>query len=138
METIAYFSNIRSYIQTELKTAKDSIFVAVVWFTDSKLFDILFQKAIYGLDVQLRRMEDDITRNCPIDYEKLEVCGGKVFLISNEKYCCNKIHFWKVYRSRWKSIKGFKDERKKAKFKMYCKVEFGCNISEYELGDITF
>ncbi len=84
METIAYFTNIRSHIQTELKAAKDSIFVAVAWFTDSKLFDILCQKATNGLDVQLIVMDDDITRNCSIDYSKLEVCGGKVFLINNE------------------------------------------------------
>lgn len=84
METIAYFSNIRSHIQTELKTAKDSIFVAVAWFTDAKLFDILCQKAMNGLDVQLIVMDDDITRNCSIDYSKLEVCGGKVFQINNE------------------------------------------------------
>ncbi len=84
METIAYFSNIRSHIHTELKTAKDSIFVAVAWFTDVKLFDVLCQKASNGLDVQLIVMDDDITRNCSIDYSKLEVCGGKVFLINNE------------------------------------------------------
>lgn len=84
METIAYFSNIRSHIQTELKTAKDSIFVAVAWFTDAKLFDILCQKAINGLDVQLIVMDDDITRNCSIDYNKLEASGGKVFLINSE------------------------------------------------------
>ena len=84
METIAYFSNIRSHIQTELKTSKDSIFVAVAWFTDAKLFDILCQKAINGLDVQLIVMDDDITRNCSIDYNKLEASGGKVFLINSE------------------------------------------------------
>ncbi|MHA8103814.1 phospholipase D-like domain-containing protein [Aquirufa nivalisilvae] len=84
METLAYFSNIRSHIQTELKTSKDSIFVAVAWFTDAKLFDILCQKATSGLDVQLIVMDDEITRNCSIDYRKLEVCGGKVFLINNE------------------------------------------------------
>jgi hypothetical protein len=67
-----------------LKTAKDSIFVAVAWFTDAKLFDILCQKATNGLDVQLIVMDDDITRNCSIDYSKLEVCGGKVFQINNE------------------------------------------------------
>jgi hypothetical protein len=84
VETIAYFTNIRSHIQTELKTAKDSIFVAVAWFTDAKLFEILCQKATSGLDIQLIVMDDDITRNCSIDYSKLEVCGGKVFLINNE------------------------------------------------------
>lgn len=84
MEAIAYFSNIRSHLQTELKTAKHSIFVAVAWFTDAKLFDILCQKATSGLDVQLIVMDDDITRNCSIDYNKLESSGGKVFLINNE------------------------------------------------------
>jgi hypothetical protein len=84
VETNAYFSNIRSHIQTELKSAKESIYVAVAWFTDSKLFDILCQKATNGLVVQLIVMDDDITRNCSIEYSKLEFCGGKVFLINNE------------------------------------------------------
>jgi hypothetical protein len=84
METIAYFSNIRSHIQAELKNANNSIFVAVAWFTDSKLFELLCSKATSGLDVQLIVMDDDITRNCSINYSKLESCGGKVFLINNE------------------------------------------------------
>ncbi len=84
METIAHFTDIRNHIQEELKKAQQSIIVAVAWFTDAKLFDILCQKATAGLDVQLIVMDDDITRNCSIDYNRLEKCGGKLYQINNE------------------------------------------------------
>ena len=82
METQAYFSNIRSHIYNELKTASVSIHVAVAWFTDSKLFALLCDKAKTGLDVQLIVVDDSITQNCAINYNTLELSGGKVYLIS--------------------------------------------------------
>ncbi|NVN96642.1 DnaJ domain-containing protein [Candidatus Nomurabacteria bacterium] len=82
METTAFFSNIRSHISTELIAARFSINLAIAWFTDRRLFDILCQQAEAGLDVQLIVMDDDITRNCSIDYSKLESCGGRLFLIN--------------------------------------------------------
>jgi len=67
----------------ELKTASQSIYVAVAWFTDKKLFDILCQKANEGIDVQLIVMDDDITRNCQISYKLLETHGGRLYLIDS-------------------------------------------------------
>ncbi len=95
METQAYFTNIRSHISTELKNAASSIYVAVAWFTDPKLFSILCDKAKAGLDVQLILMDDDTTRTYGLDYSELENCDGKVFMINSEttgtlmhnKYC---------------------------------------------------
>lgn len=84
METHAYFSNIRSHISRELKLATSSICVAVAWFTDAKLFDILCDKAKAGLDVQLMVTDDDITRTYGLNYNELEACGGKVFMINTE------------------------------------------------------
>ncbi|MBK8808645.1 MAG: DUF1669 domain-containing protein [Bacteroidales bacterium] len=82
METQAYFSNIRSQIQSELKSATVSIHVAVAWFTDAKLFALLCDKAKAGLDVQLIMVDDPITQNCSINYNSLEQSGGKVYLIN--------------------------------------------------------
>ena len=84
METQAYFSNIRSHISAELKKANDSIYVAVAWFTDPKLLAILCDKAKTGKDVQLIMMNDDINRAYGVNYNELENCGGKVYLIDGD------------------------------------------------------
>lgn len=85
METQAYFKNIRSHITKELQNANTSIYAAVAWFTDVKLFKILCDKATEGLDVQLIVVDDFITRGCTINYKDLEKSGGKVYLIDENK-----------------------------------------------------
>lgn len=85
LETVAHFTNIRAHISAELKQSTKSIYVAVAWFTDSQLFSMLCDKAKKGLDVQLIVMDDDITRNCSINYEELETNGGRVYLIDSGK-----------------------------------------------------
>lgn len=81
MTSQAYFQDIRKHIKEEIVSANQSILVAVAWFTDRYLFKWLCDKAEAGLNVQLIVMDDDITRNCSIDYSDLEACGGKLFLI---------------------------------------------------------
>jgi hypothetical protein len=85
METQAYFVNIRSQITKELLGANKSIFAAVAWFTDQRLFNILCDKAKQGLNVQLIVVDDFITRGCNIDYLDLEKVGGKIYLIDENK-----------------------------------------------------
>lgn len=82
MTTQAYFQNIRNHIKIELLNAKESIYVAVAWFTDRQLFKILCEKASEGLDVQLIVMDDEITRNCALNFNEIELNGGKLFQIS--------------------------------------------------------
>jgi len=82
MTTQAYFQNIRKHIKEELSTATQSIYVAVAWFTDSHLFKILCEKAMDGVNVQLIVMDDDITRNCVINYKEIETYGGKLYQVS--------------------------------------------------------
>lgn len=82
MITQAYFQHIRKHIKEELSKATQSIYVAVAWFTDRHLFKILCDKAKDGLDVQLIVMDDDITRNCSINYSEIETYGGKLYQIS--------------------------------------------------------
>lgn len=91
METQAYFSNIRSHISAELKKAEKSIYAAVAWLTDQKLFSILCDKAKDGLDVQLLLADDDdnITQTYGVNYRQLELSGGKVYLI--DEYATGKL-----------------------------------------------
>lgn len=83
MQTQAYFSNIDYYISKELESAEDSIYVAVAWFTDANLFNILCEKAGKGLDVRLIVMDDDITRTYGLNYNLLEKAGGKVYMVDS-------------------------------------------------------
>ncbi|MBB3837654.1 hypothetical protein FHS57_001651 [Runella defluvii] len=84
METQAYFTNIRAHISAELTGATSSIYVAVAWFTDSKIFEILCDKAKAGLDVQLILMDDYTNRTYGLDYTQLEACGGRVHMINDK------------------------------------------------------
>ncbi|WP_447767905.1 phospholipase D-like domain-containing protein [Sphingobacterium faecium] len=83
MITNAYFTNIRKHIKAKLDESSDSIYVAVAWFTDRSLFKIICDKANQGLDVQLIVMDDEITRNCSLQYCDLEKAGGRLFMISD-------------------------------------------------------
>ena len=55
LETQAYFENIKQVIAEHLEAAERSIFVAVAWFTDKDLYDILCRKARAGLAVRDRK-----------------------------------------------------------------------------------
>ncbi len=77
MKTEAYFDNIKQIIVNELLSAKKSILVAVAWFTDNDLFDILCEKAKGGLNIELIIAEDEININCNLQYDKLNRLGGQ-------------------------------------------------------------
>ena len=87
METQAYFDNIRDHIQVRLAAAEQRIDLAVAWFTDRILFEMVCQKAKKGLKVRLLLFDDDINKYLPIN--DLEKFGGQVFRIS-EKLMHNK------------------------------------------------
>lgn len=103
-------------------------------------------------DEQLKnnRYKIDFSRKAVDDFEKFElfdffniyrkiavkIDGLFISKIGQQNFI--KYIFEKFIKTCGKSIKGFKDERKKAKFKMYCKVEFGYIISDYELEGIKF
>ncbi|QOW11132.1 hypothetical protein Q73A0000_12570 [Kaistella flava (ex Peng et al. 2021)] len=97
-----------------------------------------------------KRYKVDFKRKNVDDFDKLELFDflniyRKIALKIDNEFI-NKIGlntFIKYFLDKFmeaneKSIKGFKEERKKAKFKMYCKVDFGLDISDYELRNIAF
>ena len=85
MQTQAYFENIQPQILKELHTAKESIYVAVAWFTDPELFQLICTKAAQGVKVNLLLLNDEINNheNYGLDFGKLGEAGGKVNLIGS-------------------------------------------------------
>ena len=71
IETQAHFNNIKEVILKQLHAAEKSILVAVAWFTDDDLYDVLLQKKQQGIDIELVIMEDKINQNSGLDYEHL-------------------------------------------------------------------
>jgi hypothetical protein len=81
MNTQAYFENIQSHILRELNRAQTSITIAVAWFTDKSLFNVLCSKASAGIRIQLLLMNDDINNSSGIDYNHLQESGGKLWKV---------------------------------------------------------
>lgn len=85
MQTQAHFENIQPQIIKELQTAKESIYVAVAWFTDPELFQLLCTKSGQGVKVNLLLLNDEINNheNYGLDFGKLGETGGQVNLIGS-------------------------------------------------------
>jgi hypothetical protein len=83
METTAYFENIPREIAKRLRAATQEIVVAVAWFTDQDLFDELCRQAGRGLRIRLAVLNDQ-NNSGPgkLNFQRLQDCGGKVFLIA--------------------------------------------------------
>ena len=81
METRAYFENIQSHLIDELVNAKSEIVIAVPWFTDRQLFDLICRQSRKGIHVQLLLMQDEINRTGRIPFQLLETSGGQIFWV---------------------------------------------------------
>ena len=84
MQTEAVFENISQRIQKELANSQKSIFIAVAWFTNNKLFEELIKKAKEGCVVSLIISDDSINQNSSIDYQRLNINKSKCFLIGKK------------------------------------------------------
>lgn len=86
METQAYFEDIQFYIGRELQKAKKSIIIAVAWFTDRELYDLLCQKAEEGVQIEILLANDNINKGSyGLNFEALQAKKGAVHFIGNEK-----------------------------------------------------
>jgi hypothetical protein len=81
METRAYFMDIQSHLIDELASARSEIVIAVPWFTDRQLFDLICRQSRKGMRVQLLLMQDEINRTGRIPFQLLESIGGQVFWV---------------------------------------------------------
>jgi hypothetical protein len=84
MKSQAYFEKIHKQIEIRLKESQTSIRIAVAWFTDTKLFDILCKKAKEGIQVELLMANHEINHDSNINYRDLINNGGKLFWIGKD------------------------------------------------------
>ena len=83
MHTEAVFEDIATHIEQELSAAQSSIVIAVAWFTNRTLFDLILQKAQEGCEVHLMITDDEINANAQINYDLLEQHQSYFYKISN-------------------------------------------------------
>lgn len=87
----AHFREIRAAIIQELKEARTSIKVAVAWFTNNDLFDVLCTKLQEDISVELIIINDLINnRYGGLDFQKFIRLGGKFYFSTIERPMHNK------------------------------------------------
>ncbi|WP_278554627.1 hypothetical protein [Elizabethkingia bruuniana] len=95
----------------------------------------------YKIDFSIKRI-DNFDKNELFDflniYRYIAIKINNLFIEKIGHTVLVEYFFYKFVETHGQKMHNFKDDRKKAKFKMYCKVEFGYEISEYELGNVKF
>lgn len=92
MKSQAYFEKIHKQIEIRLQESQTSIRIAVAWFTDRKLFDILCTKAKDGIHVELLMANHEINYDSNLNYRDLINNGGKLFWIGKESAYAPLMH----------------------------------------------
>ena len=79
----------RAVIINQLNKAKSVVLVAMAYFTDARLFNLLMKKAQEGVKVHLIVRDDDINTTSGIEYEALKAAGGDFCYNKNihHKFC---------------------------------------------------
>ncbi len=86
MQTTAHFNRIHETILTELRNARQSVYIAVAWFTDREIFRILCEQAGQGVSVNLLISSDGTNfRADGLKFDELTQCGGSVGVVGGEK-----------------------------------------------------
>lgn len=82
VELKVHFSDIHRVITDHLSKADTDIAVAVDWFSDRELFEVLCKKAGAGLNVKVALIDTEANRGGrALNFRKLEDCGGQVTFI---------------------------------------------------------
>jgi hypothetical protein len=144
MET-AYFRNIRKELLGALETTENQLRIAVAWFTNSALFDLLLEKLNNGVQIELVIIDDYINNgDFGLDFQEFIDKGGKLYYGREEnpmhhKFCVidNRILFtgsynWTYYAEN-KNIENIvKFEENQEIINIYSK-EFDLLIKDLEL-----
>lgn len=85
MTTEAIFDKIAPRLYQELSKATQSIYIAVAWFTNKELFEVLKIKAKEGILVQVIITKDDINLGSGIAYTSLNIGKSGVFFVGDGK-----------------------------------------------------
>ena len=87
----AHFQDIRNSIIGEIEKANKSLKVAVYWFTNHELFDLLHQKQLNGIQCDLIIHNDYINnRDTGLPFQKFIDAGGKFYFSDDENPMHNK------------------------------------------------
>lgn len=87
----ALFTGIKDFIIEKLNEASSSIRVAMAWFTNDDLYQVLLQLLDKGIKVELIIIDDHINRNeFGLDFNIFISKGGHFYLSSKEKNMHNK------------------------------------------------
>lgn len=81
MKSQAYFEKIHKQIELRLLESETSIRLAVAWFTDQRLFNIICDKAKNGVDVELIIANHEINQESNIEFARLRQHGGHLYWI---------------------------------------------------------
>lgn len=88
---LAHFHNIRASIIKEIERANKSLKVAVYWFTNHELFDLLYHKQLNGVQCDLIIHNDYINnRDTGLPFQKFIDAGGKFYFSDEENPMHNK------------------------------------------------
>jgi hypothetical protein len=87
----AHFENIRSFIIEELSNANKSLKIAVYWFTNQELFNIICHKQLEGVRCELVVHNDYINnRASGLPFQKFIDAGGRFYFSDNRNPMHNK------------------------------------------------
>jgi hypothetical protein len=94
MDTSVHFENISDEISKYLREADNDIVIAIAWFTDASLFNILRNKASTGVKIKLLYLDDDINKNSSFNIKQLEEYKTKtqLFPITQDLHPNNIMH----------------------------------------------
>lgn len=82
MDLRAYFTNIHNVIIDHLSNAQQEIIVAVAWFTDQEIYDVLCKKAQLGIKVSIALIADDINqRPGGLNFNRIKNLGATITFI---------------------------------------------------------
>lgn len=87
----SYFKNIRAELLQKLANAENEIIVAVYWFTNLELFNVLLDKLEEGVSIQLIIHNDFINnRESGLPFQKFINSGGKFYFSDSSNPMHNK------------------------------------------------
>jgi hypothetical protein len=87
----AHFQNIRNSILKEIEKATENLKVAVYWFTNYELFDLLYEKQLNGIQCYLIIHNDYVNnRDTGLPFQKFIDAGGKFYFSDEENPMHNK------------------------------------------------
>ena len=87
----ALFKNIAERVVKDIRSSRRNLSIAIAWFTNETIFDILLDKLTEGVSVDLIIINDHINnRKNGLDLNKFIKLGGKLYFSNSKKFMHNK------------------------------------------------